>query len=282
MGLFDTSGGGEGLAAVSGGLQGLLEAYKLRLSAAQEDAKNRQSGFNAGANNQPRDNSLAMAALLQRMKSQSAQDEDRDENRRLRSMLTPDESIKLGVPYGTTRDQASKQGITAASAKTRADIQKSKELQPILDSLSSQFESIDFADDTAEAMLRSPKLLLKSKLPGTKERVFSQTADNISKLVKSMGESGALSTGDVTRMKGASVGGFYETRGSGRYKIDTLRDIAEEGGNNIRMGMTGSAIDSAPPARLTDYLNRKKAAGISQSFATERARELLAQGRLVQ
>lgn len=46
--LYDL-GGVAPAAAVSGGLQGLLEAYKMKLSQATEDAKLRQSGFNSNA-----------------------------------------------------------------------------------------------------------------------------------------------------------------------------------------------------------------------------------------
>lgn len=279
MGAYDLGELGPA-AVISGGLQGLLEAYKMKMGQATEEAKIRQSGFNAMESR--RESAGAATALLQRIKNQENLDADRDENRAMRNILTPAEAGQLGVKYGTTRTQAAGQGIVPASQAVRMKVQATQELKPILDSLSSQFESIDFAEDSLGATTKSPYLFARSKLAGTPERTFAQTSKNISKIVKSMGESGALSAGDVDRMAGASIGGFYETKVSGRYKLNTLRDIAEEGNYNMKSGLTGSAIDMAPPAKLADYLGRKKMAGISQEFATERARELMAQGRLVQ
>lgn len=48
MGAYDLGELGPA-AAISGGLQGLLEAYKMKLGQATEDAKLRQSGFNTSA-----------------------------------------------------------------------------------------------------------------------------------------------------------------------------------------------------------------------------------------
>lgn len=277
MGAYDLGELGPAQVA-SSGLQGLLEAYKMKMSADVEQAKMRQSGFNAGASHQ--ENPAQAMSLMQRIKNQAAVDEDRDANRAMREMLTPAEAAQLGVPYGTTRTQAQGKGIIPASQATRLNIQKTQELKPILDSMQSQFDALGIPEDSTKSTLYAPIAFAKSKMAGTKERVFSQTRENISKVVKSMGESGALSTGDVSRMQGA-VPGFYETKSSGKFKIDTLRDIAEEGNFNMKSGLTGSAIDTAPPASLTDYLNRKKAAGVSQEFATQRARELIDAGRLV-
>lgn len=272
-GLFDATGDGGALAGVAGGLQGLLEAYKMKLGQATEEAKLRQSGFNAG--HQPKDDTMSMLSLLERIRAREGREEFRD-------LLSPTDAGQLGVPYGTTKHDAAGKGIIPASQTTRLNLQKTQELKPILDSLSSQFEALNFPEDSLKASAYAPLAFAKSKMAGSKERTYAQTSENISKLVKSMGESGALSTGDVERMKKASVGSFYETKGSGRYKLNTLRDIADEGNFNMKSGLTGSAIDTAPPARLTDYLTRKKAAGISQEFAITRARELLEQGRLVQ
>ena len=268
--------------AISSGLQGLLEAYKMKLSAAQEDAKLRQSGFNAGDFRAQQINPVALASLFQRVKNQDLIDQDRDEARRLAAMLTPGESALLGLPYGTTRDEAAKKGVMAASQSTRLAMQKTKEVNAVLDNLSSQFNALDLPDDSTKAALHAPYAFAKSKLPGTKERLFVQTSGNISKILQGMGESKVLSDADMERVKPASLGSFYETKSSGRFKIDTFRDLAEEGHYNMRAGLTGSAIDVAPPPRLTDYLNRKKAAGVSQEYATTRARELLETGRLVQ
>ena len=278
MGAYDLGELGPA-AVISGGLQGLLEAYKMKRAGDVEQAKMRQSGFNAGASSH-RENPMQMTAILNRIKNQESINADRDENRAMRNMLTPAEAGQLGVPYGTTRDQASGKGIIPASQATRLNIQKTQELKPILDSMQSQFDALGIPEDSAKSTLYAPIAFAKSKMAGTKERVFSQTRENISKVVKSMGESGALSTGDVSRMQGA-VPGFYETKSSGKFKIDTLRDIAEEGNFNMKSGLTGSAIDTAPPARLNEYLSRKKAVGVSAEFAKQRARELLDAGRLV-
>ena len=54
------------MAGVSGGLQGLVEAYKMRLAQAEEAAKTRQSGFNAMR--PQRDEDLGWARLAEMMK----------------------------------------------------------------------------------------------------------------------------------------------------------------------------------------------------------------------
>lgn len=253
--------------AVSSGLQGLLEAYKIKLKTDTERAKIRQAGIGHS-------DSMAMANLLERVRAREGREAFRD-------ILSPTDAAQLGVPYGTTKSQAAGKGIAPASPTTRLTIQKTQELKPILDSLSSQFEGLNFPEESWKTPTFAAGARLKSLVGGTKERVFSQTSKNISKIVKSMGETGALSTGDVTRMENATIGGFYETKGSGRYKLNTLRDIAEEGNFNLKSGLTGSAIDQAPPVRLGEYLQRKKMAGISKEFATQRARELMEQGRII-
>lgn len=73
MGAYDLGELGPAQVA-SSGLQGLLEAYKMKMAGDVEQAKMRQSGFNAGAAHPERDNSMAMANLLERIRAREGRE----------------------------------------------------------------------------------------------------------------------------------------------------------------------------------------------------------------
>lgn len=193
------------------------------------------------------------------------------------AILPPDQAAKLGVTYGTTRGQAASMNINPLSDKASQDVLAGSNALNQLSMFEKAMNDVGLSDDVIEANTSGIVKMAKSRADGTPEAFYASQVKNISNLVRDLGERGVLTDLDIERIQSA-LPGFRDTRGSAAKKLDTMRDLIEENQFNVRHGYRRENIKADT---LKNWMARKRAAGVSDSYIVEMAKYKLAKKMLI-
>lgn len=187
---------------------------------------------------------------------------------------------RYGVPANTTYGQLREKGLTPISEKSAQAVGEFDTALSQIDALERQLDAVGLSEDDVEASASGILKMGKAALvPASAEGQFKSQADNISRLARQMGEKGVLTEQDVSRVINA-LPGFRDTTQSKRMKMDILRDLIEEGQDNITKGITRDKMRGKKDT-LSNFFSRKKSAGVSKPYIQSRAKELLQRGQLL-
>lgn len=165
------------------------------------------------------------------------------------NLLTVQEAEALGVPYGTRRQEAIGKGTIPVSQSIREKLSETTNPIGLLDSLEKQFKKLNIGEDVPSATFRGGVLQLESMAPSTDAGIYSAQRNNISLIVRAMGERGVLTDQDVARIH-TNIPGFYDTKTSANQKMSTLRGILSSAQANMKKGLVGDVLKKQETTNL--------------------------------
>lgn len=222
--LTDLNATGNGLSAVSGGLQGLLEAYKMKMAQSVEQAKISQQGLDAGAQ------ARAMAAYrTAALGEKSTYDQWKMDH--ADSFAPAGQSISIPDPNNPGQHVTfltdGKGGIKNAtrSVPTAGNAAKAKSdtALEMLDALSSKWDGLGAGDSTMSATLKGASLKAQSMAPSTNAGQYDAAAQAFAGKLDHdlLGRVNDLTIANAKK----SIPGFYDTPTSKKNKMDYIRGI---------------------------------------------------------
>lgn len=212
--LTDLNATGNGLAAVSGGLQGLLEAYKMKMAQQVEQAKISQQGLDAGAN------ARAMATYRSALigGKEAALAEKAREFDASGAGATPTLSADGKFITEKGRIVPVHAPVAGGAAQAKADT-----AMGMLDALSSKWDGLGAGTTTAGATLKGASLKAQSMAPSTAAGQYDAAAQAFAgKLDHDL--LGRVNDLTISNAKKA-IPGFFDTPESKKNKMDYIRGI---------------------------------------------------------
>jgi plastocyanin len=147
----------------------------------------------------------------------------------LDKLLSPTEAQLLGLPYGTTREEAAAQGVQALSPKARETIKAVGDAQVIFNQLKGAVDKLNLSNTPWLNFGQGLKLTIgagsKSDLNASDYQALANSM--LSKISRATGEVGVLNEGDINRAKSA-IPTFYDTKESAQRKLIQLNDLFTE------------------------------------------------------
>lgn len=222
--LTDLNATGNGLSAVSGGLQGLLEAYKMKMAQNVEQQKLAQQGLDAGANARAM-GAYRMAALNEKTDYDNWKMDHADSFAAAGTpILLPDpnnpgQKITVltdgkGGIKNVTRTVPTAPGAAKAKSDTALEM---------LDSLSQKWDGLGTGDSTMSATLKGSSLKAQSLAPSTAAGQYDAAAQAFAgKLDHDL--LGRVNDLTIANAKKA-IPGFFDTPESKKNKMDYIRGI---------------------------------------------------------
>ena len=253
--LTDLNATGNGLAAVSGGLQGLLEAYKMKMAQQVEQAKVNQQGLDAGAAARAQAQMMmpfrqaqldqAAAALAEKARNdqqardtaqQVADQQARTANPTGAAVTSPD-----GKMYWNGKNWAP---MSASSVIPLKDQLAAKTMIDNLENMKNQVPNLGLSDEPGVgATLASAASYANSKIGGTAQNVFvNRSMPDM--MAEAHDVAGRFSMSELPVM--ANGIGFNNTNSSLVGNINAMQDKLREKAN-----LNGYVAGSAAPGGTT-------------------------------
>ena len=249
--LTDLNATGNGLSAVSGGLQGLLEAYKMKMAQQVEQAKVNQQGLDAGAQARAMmpfrmmQENLAAQALAQKTAHETATEgiQQQTADQAARSATPTGQAVTSpdGKMYWNGKNWAPMSGGSIIPLK---DQLAAKTMIDNLENMKNQVPAIGFGDTPGiSATLTAAKNYASSKIGGTPQNIFVNRS-----LPDMMAEAhdvaGRFSMSELPVM--ANGIGFNNTKDSIIGNISAMQDKLRE-----KAGLNGYVAGSSAPGGTT-------------------------------
>ena len=246
------------LSATSGGLRGLIDAYKMKMEADQEASKVRQSGFNALG--RPGADSLDMARLQELIRHNKAMEgkpagggiAGSTVNRLLgKDLFAPEENVSSGERILAAENVRREQALAGA----RGQYQQIKDAADFLSGMQSDFNSMAAAGQTGPVSGRFHSAIAKL----TSGKVYPKTASYlrrkeglVGRLKSVAGEAGRITDEDVKRM-GVLISGVESGTVAANDAYAEINKILTQGRKNIETvypgvvrQMGGTTMGAAP------------------------------------
>lgn len=249
--LTDLNATGNGLAAVSGGLQGLLEAYKMKMAQQVEQAKVNQQGLDAGAQARMMMPYNIMKANLeaQALAEKTAHDsttagiQQQGVDQQARTATPTGQAVTSpdGKMYWNGKNWAP---MSAGSVIPLKDQLAAKTMIDNLENMKNQVPDIGFSDEPGvSSTLNAAQNYAKSKIGGTPQNIFvSRSMPDM--MAEAHDVAGRFSMAELPVM--AQGIGFNNTKSSILGNLSAMQDKLRE-----KAGLNGYVAGSAAPGGTT-------------------------------
>lgn len=251
--LSDLNAQGMGLSAVSGGLQGLLEAYKMKLAQQVEQSKITQQGLDAGAAARAQAELMAPFRAMQAKQAADALAEKTTHDTAMAgtAQQVADQGARTAAPTGAPVQQGnmywngkSWAPMSGGSIIPLKDQLAAKTMIDNLENMKNQVPNLGLADDPGVgATLASSMSYAKSKIGGTAQNVFvNRSMPDM--MAEAHDVAGRFSMSELPVM--ANGIGFNNTNSSLVGNINAMQDKLREKAN-----LNGYVAGSAAPGGTT-------------------------------